>query len=248
MKLSGEAFETWKGKYSKNKQNYYEKKKKNLALNVATKSLSESENLFIGDTGASCHMTHSDAGMFDCEEINETVTIGNGHEIKATKIGKKRIKIIQENGKEIIGLLENVKYVPKLAPYNLFSITTAIKEMKRVIKYVLTIKNQTLKVELTPMSQDEMWSMTAFSDSNYVTDPENWRSITGFVLYLMGVPISWKLKGQKSVSLSSTEAEYIALSETAKEVRFVYQVLEFIGFKVKLPIVIRVDNVGAIFE
>ena len=123
----------------------------------------------------------------------------------------------------------------------------AIKEMKRVIKYVLTTKNQALKVAPTPMTQDEMWTMTAFSDSDYATDPETRRSITGFVLYLMGVPISWKSKGQKSVSLSSTEAEYIALSETAKEVRFVYQVLESIGFKVKLPIVIRVDNVGAIF-
>ena len=126
MKLSKEELEIWKGKYDKNKKNYFEKKKKNLALNVTTKSFNESDDLFIGDTGASCHMTHSDVGMFDCKEINETVTIGNGNEIKAIKTGKKRVKIIQDNGKEIIGLLENVKYVPKLAPYNLFSITTAI--------------------------------------------------------------------------------------------------------------------------
>ena len=51
----------------------------------------------------------------------------------------------------------------------------------------------------------------------------------------------------KVVAQSSTEAEYIALSEAAKEVKFVYQVLTSLGFKVKLPIIVRVDNLGAIF-
>ena len=51
----------------------------------------------------------------------------------------------------------------------------------------------------------------------------------------------------KVVAQSSTEAEYIALSETAKEVKFVYQVLVSLGIKVKLPIIVRVDNLGAIF-
>ena len=49
------------------------------------------------------------------------------------------------------------------------------------------------------------------------------------------------------MSLSSSKAEYIALLEAAKEVKFVYQVLTNMGIKVKLPIVVRVDNIGAIF-
>ena len=54
--------------------------------------------------------------------------------------------------------------------------------------------------------------------------------------------------GMKSVTLSSAEAEFIALSEATKEeVKFVCQVLESMGIKVKLPISVRVDNVGAIF-
>jgi hypothetical protein len=72
-------------------------------------------------------------------------------------------------------------------------------------------------------------------------------SIAGFILYLLGVPISWKLKGQKGMTLSSSKAEFVALSEAAKEVGFVYQVLMSMGVKVNLPIVICVDNVGAIF-
>ena len=39
----------------------------------------------------------------------------------------------------------------------------------------------------------------------------------------------------------------MALSEAAKEVTFVFQVLQSMGVKVNLPIVVRVDNIGAIF-
>ena len=48
----------------------------------------------------------------------------------------------------------------------------------------------------------------------------------------------------KIVAHSSTEAEYIALSEVAKEVKFVYQELTSLGLKVKLPILVRVDNLS----
>ena len=63
----------------------------------------------------------------------------------------------------------------------------------------------------------------------------------------MGCPISWKLKGQKVVTLSSSEAKIMALSEAIQEVRFIYEILKCMGVEVKLPINCRVDNVGAIF-
>ena len=121
-----------------------------------------------------------------------------------------------------------------------------MKDMLRTIKYVLDTKNYALKMKPN-FGAENMWSMLAFCDSDYATDPDTRKSVSGFVLYLCGVPISWQSKGQKLVTLSSTEAEYISLSETAKEVKFVYQVLNSMGISVKLPITIRVDNVGAIF-
>jgi len=42
----------------------------------------------------------------------------------------------------------------------------------------------------------------------------------------MGVPVSWKSCLQKSVMLSSSKVEFVALSEAAKEVNFVVQVLK----------------------
>ena len=83
-------------------------------------------NVFIGDTGASCHMTGSLAGMFDLQDIQESITVGNGQCTKATKIGKKRGTVKTMDGKQRDIVLTNVKYVPDLAPYNLFSITYAL--------------------------------------------------------------------------------------------------------------------------
>jgi hypothetical protein len=63
----------------------------------------------------------------------------------------------------------------------------------------------------------------------------------------MGVPIAWRSRQQKSVVLSSSEAEYVSLSEAAKEIKFIYQILVSMGLKVKTPIIVNVDNVGAMF-
>jgi hypothetical protein len=63
----------------------------------------------------------------------------------------------------------------------------------------------------------------------------------------MGALIAHKSKACRSVTLSSAEAEYYALSEVAKEVIFAKQVLETMGIKLNLPSKIIVDNVGAIY-
>jgi hypothetical protein len=99
----------------------------------------------------------------------------------------------------------------------------------------------------TAIDSDGSWNITVYSDSNWAGDLENRRSISGFIIFLLGCPIVWKSKQQQSVTLSSSEAEYVALSEAAKELKFVAQTLESIGIKVKYPITVFVDNVGAIF-
>ena len=49
------------------------------------------------------------------------------------------------------------------------------------------------------------------------------------------------------MSLSSSEAEFYACAEAAKEIKFVVQLMLTMGLPVVLPIVVRVDNIGAIF-
>jgi uncharacterized protein YdaT len=122
----------------------------------------------------------------------------------------------------------------------------AMKEMKRVIKYVLDTKHYGLKIEPEKLKEDK-WVLRVFTDSDWAGDKDNRLSVSGYVLFLMNVPILWKSKAQKLLALSSSEAEYYALSEAAKDVKFVHMLLITMGMKVELPIIVKVDNVGAIF-
>jgi hypothetical protein len=67
-------------------------------------------------------------------------------------------------------------------------------------------------------------------------------SVTGFIIYLLDVPICWRSKSQKGVTLSSTEAKYVAISKAVREVKFVYYLLCDLHIKVNHPIVVRADN------
>jgi hypothetical protein len=87
--------------------------------------------------------------------------------------------------------------------------------------------------------------LKVFSDSDWAGDLETRISVTSFIVYLQNLPICWRSKAQRGVTLSSSEAEYVAMSEAVKEIRFVYFILKDIGIEVELPIVVKTDNVGA---
>jgi hypothetical protein len=68
-----------------------------------------------------------------------------------------------------------------------------------------------------------------------------------FIINLLDLPICWKSKSQKGVTLSSTEAKYVAISEAVKEFKFVYHLMRDLQIIVNLPIELRMDNLGAVF-
>jgi hypothetical protein len=119
--------------------------------------------------------------------------------------------------------------------------------MLRVIKYTLDTSTLGLKIEPVCPDGDWLWNLVTYSDSDWAGDKDNRRSVSGFIMFLCGVPIVWRSKQQKSVALSSSEAEFVAASEAVKEVIFVIQVLESMSIKVKTPVCVRVDNMGAFY-
>jgi hypothetical protein len=118
-------------------------------------------------------------------------------------------------------------------------------EMLRVVKFVVDTKNFCLQIK--PEFKGKNWSLQVFCDIDWAGDSETRISVNGFILYLMNVPVCWRSKSQKGVTLSSSEAEYVAMSEVVKEVKFIYYLLCDIGIEVKLPIIVNNDNVGAMF-
>jgi len=89
--------------------------------------------------------------------------------------------------------------------------------------------------------------LTVYTDSDWAGDKETRHSVSGYTLFLMNVQILWKSKSQKTLALSSSEAKYYALSEAAKDIKFAHMLLISMGIEVELPIIVRVDNVGALF-
>jgi hypothetical protein len=117
------------------------------------------------------------------------------------------------------------------------------KELKRTIEYTIQKKERSLKIE----AKTNTWDIIAYSDSDFAGDKDDRKSITGYIIFVSGTAISWKSKSQPCVTLSSTEAEYVALNETVREVKFIFQILETMGIEAKRPAKIYVDNVGSIF-
>ena len=71
------------------------------------------------------------------------------------------------------------------------------------MKFVLDIKQYCLKIQ--PKDEGKEWDLVSYCDSDWAGDAETRISVTGFIIYLLGVPIYWRSKGQKGVTLSSSE-------------------------------------------
>jgi hypothetical protein len=115
-------------------------------------------------------------------------------------------------------------------------------ELARYIGYLKVMESE---IRLIYRKPKEMRALS-YVDSNYATDKEDRRSVSGGIHTVGGTIINWMSKTQSSVTLSSCEAEYGSLASGATQVKFVQQLLEEIA-ECKTPGIIMEDNTGAIF-
>jgi len=102
------------------------------------------------------------------------------------------------------------------------------------VKYVLVCKDTSNK------------GLIAYTDSDYAADLVKRRSTTGYHLKLANGIISWQSRAQKTIALSATEAEYMALSDCSRQVVWIQNIFTELGFPVQ-PTQICADNEGGIF-
>lgn len=89
-------------------------------------------------------------------------------------------------------------------------------EVKRIFRYLKGTKDYRLKLGEADQQLDKP-NLIAFTDADWGNDPIDRKSNSGYVFKLYGGTISWTSHKQNCVTLSSTEAEYIALSESCQE-------------------------------
>lgn len=88
--------------------------------------------------------------------------------------------------------------------------------------------------------------LVAYSDADWAGDPQTRKSMSGAVTFFAGGIVSWISRRQDCVSLSSMEAEFIALGETCQEVLWMRRLLNDLGEKQAGATVVHEDNQGCL--
>jgi hypothetical protein len=85
-----------------------------------------------------------------------------------------------------------------------------------------------------------------YADMAYGGDSDNCRSTASYVFMMENSAISWRSKKQPIITLSTIEAEYIALSEACHKICWLRGLYEKLGFKQETPTLLWGDNEGAV--
>lgn len=117
------------------------------------------------------------------------------------------------------------------------------KAAKRVMRYLKGTRDLGIKYGL---SDSDSLILEGYCDADWANDKDTRRSTTGYLFKLAGGSISWASKLQPTVALSSTEAEYMALSAGVQEALYLRQLLEDLGYQQSAATVIHEDNQGCI--
>ncbi|KAJ0580022.1 putative RNA-directed DNA polymerase [Helianthus annuus] len=114
--------------------------------------------------------------------------------------------------------------------------------LKRVLRYL----KGTLYHGLF-LNRGSSLDLKVFTDSDWGGISDGGRSTTAYITYLGSNILSWRSPRQKSVSRSSTEAEYKALANGAAEVSWVQNLLVELGLPATSPPTLFCDNAGATY-
>lgn len=182
--------------------------------------------------------------------MSDSITAATPMEVglKLTKDGHEE-KVDPTLYRSLVGCL---MYLTATRPDIMFSVSLVSRFMedpkrshweaaKRILRYVKGSLNHGIKFSFV---QDPR--LLGFSDSDYGGNLVDSKSTTGYVFSLGSGAVSWQSKKQKVVALSSTEAEYMALSSAGCHALWLRGILEEIGFPQGNATQISYDNKSAI--
>ncbi len=119
----------------------------------------------------------------------------------------------------------------------------AILLVKRIFRYLAGTKQQGLTFSRSPSAN---LVLTAYSDADWAGSESDARSTTGVVLKLANVAVCWISQKQGTVSLSSSEAEYVAASESVRDILWLRTLLDDLNQAQQQPTTLFIDNATAI--
>lgn len=121
-----------------------------------------------------------------------------------------------------------------------------IQAARRILRYIAKDPDR----GITFKSDNSKPVLEAYTDADFSGDPSTSRSTSGSLITLASGPIGWRSRLQREVVLSTTEAEYLAATETCRELQWVKSL--FLELRLRNRIIgadktnLYVDNQSAI--
>jgi Reverse transcriptase (RNA-dependent DNA polymerase) len=126
----------------------------------------------------------------------------------------------------------------RLARYNQNPDDLHQEAADRVLKYLYATRNLCIRYG----HENSGESFICSSDSSFADNSVDRKSSQGYAMILFGGAIGWRANKQNTVTTSSTEAELLALSQTAKEGMFMSRLFKALSLELNEPLSIRCDN------
>ena len=129
--------------------------------------------MWIGDSGATVHITNDNTGMFNIKKCNFDITVGNQETTKCAKMGDINLKLKNSTGTNVMVTLSNIRYVPSFIG-NLFSIPTAMSNRAeiRFINNKMEVKKKDNMFEFLPANADNCGSLFSISAKRRIVNTE----------------------------------------------------------------------------
>eukprot|EP00854_Cymbomonas_tetramitiformis_P001632 gene1632-biopygen1497 len=122
------------------------------------------------------------------------------------------------------------------------------KHLLRVPKFLKGTAGECMALQCSErVSHTAKLVVTAYSDSDHAADKVTRRSVTGSLVRLNGSTVMYSSRLQKTVAISTTDGELVALSETARDSEYIANLLsEFMP--AELPVVLHGDNHASVYQ
>ncbi|CAJ2658384.1 unnamed protein product [Trifolium pratense] len=185
-------------------------------------------------------------GMMDCNKVCSPIVTGcklvkdeNGKATDATTY------------KQMIGCL---MYLLATRPDMTFAVCLAARYMERptemhvaVVKRIMRYLKGTMKFDILYKCKSDIGlTLQGWSDSDYAGDHDDRKSTYGYVFTLGDSAICWSSKKQPIVTLSTTEAEYVAAASCACQCLWLKNVLDHLHIEQVGSIIVNCDNSSTI--
>ncbi|KAH9718448.1 hypothetical protein KPL71_022235 [Citrus sinensis] len=111
---------------------------------------------------------------------------------------------------------------------------------KRVLRYLKNTMNMCLRIK-----KSEYFDLTAYTNADWASDPDDRRSINGYCVYLGNNLVAWSSRKQGVVARSIAESEYRAMAVCSVEITWISSLLNELELKVQGTLVILSDSTSA---